>query len=198
MCYFCLGEEEDEEGEPLVRDCACRGDSAGFAHLSCLVTYAEQKSRAAYTSFDAFIEPFETCNNCKQPFMGQLSLDLSSAFVSFAEATYGHEGSSKWDKMNILAAIRSKIEASQKFFACNQSTGLVERNKLISTLLSMVDQVKKDFNMSRWANMPKGSDEYEYYGMLCGNYEAFAYESFGMISKLSKDFTEESVKKPCT
>ena len=33
-CYFCLGEEADEEGKPLVRDCSCRGDSAGFVHLS--------------------------------------------------------------------------------------------------------------------------------------------------------------------
>ena len=35
-CYFCLGEEVDEKGKPLVRNCSCRGDSAGFAHLSCL------------------------------------------------------------------------------------------------------------------------------------------------------------------
>lgn len=35
-CYFCLEEGDDEEGKPPVRDCSCRGDSAGFAHFSCL------------------------------------------------------------------------------------------------------------------------------------------------------------------
>jgi hypothetical protein len=39
---FCLGEEADEVGNLPVRDCSCRGDS-GFAHLDCLVKYAEQK-----------------------------------------------------------------------------------------------------------------------------------------------------------
>ena len=28
-CYFCLGVKADEEGMPLVRDCSCRGGSAG-------------------------------------------------------------------------------------------------------------------------------------------------------------------------
>jgi E3 ubiquitin-protein ligase DOA10 len=54
-CYFCLGEEADEEGKPLVRDCSCRGDSAGFAHFSCLTTYAEQKCKVA----DVFSEPWK-------------------------------------------------------------------------------------------------------------------------------------------
>ena len=195
-CYFCLGEEADEEGMPLVRDCSCRGDSAGFVHFSCLVMYAEQKSKQADEGdMDAFTEPWEKCTNCKQPFMGQLSVDVASDFVSFAEATYGHEGSNMWDKMNVLAALRTKIEVLQKFFAIDKSGGMVERDKLISTLLSMVDQTKKDFNMGRWANMPTGSDEYKYYRRMCGNYEAFVYECLGMPSL---DFTEKSVKSKIT
>jgi hypothetical protein len=62
VCYFCL-EEADKEGKPPVRDCACRGDSAGFAHLSCLVNYAERKSKAAILS--EFHIPWKFCNNCK-------------------------------------------------------------------------------------------------------------------------------------
>ena len=42
-CWICLDSEPDDDGRPLVRDCACRGDS-GWAHLSCLVDYAESKS----------------------------------------------------------------------------------------------------------------------------------------------------------
>ena len=41
-----LEREEADDEMPLVRDCSCRGDS-GFAHLSCLKTYAEQKSKRA-------------------------------------------------------------------------------------------------------------------------------------------------------
>ena len=93
-CYLCLGEGDDEEGLPLVRDCSCRGDSAGFAHLSCIIHFAEQKSEkvvdhclcgdpecvanAADIPWE-FIEPWNTCIICKQSFQDQLSLDLTSA-----------------------------------------------------------------------------------------------------------------------
>ncbi len=57
-CYICLDEGPDEAGKPLVRDCSCRGDTAGFAHLSCIIEYAEQKSKqAADSDLDAFAMP---------------------------------------------------------------------------------------------------------------------------------------------
>ena len=34
--YFCLEDMPTKRIKPLVRDCSCRGDSAGFAHLPCL------------------------------------------------------------------------------------------------------------------------------------------------------------------
>ena len=98
-CYFCLGEETDNEGKPLLRDCSCRGDSAGFAHLSCLTKYAEQKyKRAVDGDLDA---TGDGCNNCKQPFQNQLAIDLVSAFVSYAEAVYD-AGNNKWDKLKVI------------------------------------------------------------------------------------------------
>ena len=42
-CWICLEEGPDESGNDIVRNCACRGDSAGFVHLSCLIQYAEKK-----------------------------------------------------------------------------------------------------------------------------------------------------------
>jgi hypothetical protein len=73
----------DEEGKPLVRDCSCRGDSAGFAHLSCLTTFADQKcKKAGNGDVGAFREPWKLCNNCKQLFQGPLLMDLASAGVS--------------------------------------------------------------------------------------------------------------------
>jgi len=33
-CLICSEEGTDESGEPLRRDCSCRGSDSGFAHLS--------------------------------------------------------------------------------------------------------------------------------------------------------------------
>jgi hypothetical protein len=44
---LCLDGGDDEDGQPLRRDCACRGTDAGFVHLSCLTNYAETKSKQA-------------------------------------------------------------------------------------------------------------------------------------------------------
>ena len=73
-CYICLDEGPDEAGKPLVRDCSCRGDTAGFAHLSCIIEYA-------------------------------VALDLSSAFILFAEEAYGFSGNDMWDKVKVMSAL---------------------------------------------------------------------------------------------
>ena len=47
VCYLCLdGGVDDDSGQPLQRDCACRGTDAGFVHLSCLTDYAANKSKS--------------------------------------------------------------------------------------------------------------------------------------------------------
>jgi hypothetical protein len=176
-CYFCLGEEGDDEGNSLVRDCSCRGNS-GFAHLSCLSKYAEQKCRAARDGdMKAFTEPWEECNNCKQPFQGQLAIDLASAFVSFAETTYGHPAGSKWDKLKVIAALCFKLESLNKL--PNANAVEVTMSELKEKILSMINQTKKDFKMNSWVHMPKGSVEYHYYKLLCGHYEAYTYRQSG-------------------
>ena len=115
-CYFCLGEEADEGGNSPLRDCSCRGDSAGFAHFACIVKYAEQKSKevADKENFPshAFSEPWDTCPNCKLPFSNQLSLYLSSAFVSFAETAYGR--SPDGDKIQINDEMRVMCQLNPK------------------------------------------------------------------------------------
>ena len=180
-CYFCLGEEGDEEGNSLVRDCSCRGNS-GFAHLPCLIEYSKQKCRAAGDGdLPSFCEPWRKCNNCKQLFHNQLAIDLASACLSFAEATYGHPDSSKWDKMKVTAALRLKISAIFDATNDNHNETLQPVIPLINNLLSMVNRTKKDLNMSRWIHMPRHSEEYQYYKMMCGTYEAFAYTQLGRM-----------------
>ena len=146
-CYFCLGEEADEEGMPLVRNCSCRGDS-GFAHIWYIAK--QQCKQAVDGNLVAFSEPWHKCNNCKQQFQGQLAIDLISACVSFTEATYGHPSCSKWDKLKVLESLRLKIDASNKL----PHTDVEE---LVDTFMSIIDQTKKKYKMSRWIHMPKTS-----------------------------------------
>ena len=164
-CFFCLEERGDDEGNSLVRDCSCRGNS-GFAHLSCLAMYAEQKCRAARDGdLPSFREPWSKCTNCKQPFQNQLAIDLASAFVSFAEATYGQEGNNMWDKPKVMTALCSKIESLNKLSRMLYTDE--DKKKICSKLLSMVFQTKKDLKMSRWIHKPHDSEEYQYYRVIC-------------------------------
>ena len=43
-CWICLCDGPDENGQIPRRDCSCRGIDSGYAHLSCLVEYAKQKT----------------------------------------------------------------------------------------------------------------------------------------------------------
>ncbi len=86
-CWLCLEEGPDDEGAPLVRDCSCRGLS-GFAHLSCIINYAENKGRQAQCSHDHYGDTkkaFEQCHNCKQNYQNNLRRDLMKARLAFAE-----------------------------------------------------------------------------------------------------------------
>jgi hypothetical protein len=201
-CYICLDEGPDEAGKPLVRDCSCRGDTAGFAHLSCIIEYAEQKSKqAADSDLAAFSTPWDECNNCNQPFQNQVALELSSAFVSFAEEAYGYPGNGMCDIFKVLKGLRSKIVSLLIVVHSNsprEDKGIlkVECEMLIKKLLSMVDQTKKDLKMSSWLHMPPTSFEYQYYKVLCGDFEADGYRYLGVMTSL--DQTKASDKRSIT
>lgn len=88
-CWLCLGEGPDSFGQPLVRNCSCRG-SSGFAHISCIVSYAESESKRAYTSGDMgdSLATFEVCPNCKQDYQNNVAYELSRAQVNFVEREF--------------------------------------------------------------------------------------------------------------
>ena len=98
-CWLCLEEGPDESGAPLVRDCSCRGHS-GYAHLPCIVKYAESRSRdfaerrtrgGAYDD-NIFKEKFFLkCPNCKQEFQGDIYNDMTKAQLSFIEREFKEE-----------------------------------------------------------------------------------------------------------
>lgn len=78
-CYICM-EILDGDGDNCVRGCACRGDSAGFAHLSCLAQQALGIMQAripgdlganlyefAYPLVGPAIDGWHMCQICKSP-----------------------------------------------------------------------------------------------------------------------------------
>ena len=73
FCYICL---EGDDGGKLMRGCACRGASAGFAHVECLTKLAVSQEEA-----DAHaVTGWETCGNCKQSFTGALGVEIIRRF----------------------------------------------------------------------------------------------------------------------
>ena len=94
VCWICLDGGADDTGKPIVRDCACRGNDAGFAHTSCIIKYAEKKCEQV--SIDSqifeFTAPWEICPNCNQSYQNDLSVHIADAFVSFAKRSYGYPG----------------------------------------------------------------------------------------------------------
>ena len=95
-CWICLDEEGPEEGEPLLRDCACRGN-AGFVHVACATKNAKTKSDAAFDALanamssgakidavnvlDKFRHLWTYCPNCEQMYEGRLGMEVAEAFV---------------------------------------------------------------------------------------------------------------------
>jgi hypothetical protein len=155
-CYFCLDEGPDETGKPVVRDCSCRGNDAGFAHLSCMIKYAEQKSKSLVGKSN-FGVPWHLCLSCKQPFKNQLALEMTSAFISFTESTYGHPRQSINDKICVMIALRLRIvtivDCKKEYmmnnrhatFASIKEAVPVDEGKMLGKkLLSMVEQIKKE------------------------------------------------------
>ena len=138
-CWICLDEGLDETGEPIVRDCSCRGNS-GHAHLSCIVKYAEQKSRVVNpvgNYLKEFIDPWMTCPNCLQRYQNELAFDLAHDFSAFAEKNYPYSSRklfNQWLHVEVYGI---------KLWLLNIAMSRQEEAKQIaSTILSVIQQMK--------------------------------------------------------
>ena len=143
-CWLCLEEGPDDSGAPLVRDCSCRGHS-GFAHLPCLVQYAESKSRD-FVKRGACILPdmlfdekfFEKCPNCKQEFQGDLYYDMTKAQLTFIEREF--KGLHRWNLsalVNRIIVLDGKKEADR-----------AEGEEISTKMLTLIDIMKKNSDPS--------------------------------------------------
>jgi hypothetical protein len=120
--------------------------------------------------------------------MTQMAIDLASAFASFTAEIHDHAGNSKWDILKVLFSFQHKTFMLTMH---GNEADRTERTMLINSELSIIDQTKRDLNMSRWIHMPKASEEYQYYKSLCGDYES-VYEHWGIM--LLGDTSEDSIE----
>ena len=76
----------------MIVHVAAIGDDAGFlgfAHLSCLVTYADSKSRDLLDADeDDFHEPWRECPHCRQNYQRQVALDMANSLLSIIDKKY--------------------------------------------------------------------------------------------------------------
>jgi len=87
-CWICLEDGPDDNGEPLVRDCACRGETSAGYHVSCIIDYAKVKTNRAidlrekqHKVVETVHHPWKFCPNCKQPHIGVVALQLAEAWL---------------------------------------------------------------------------------------------------------------------
>lgn len=134
QCWICHDEGIDESGQPLRRDCSCRGSASGFAHLSCLVENAKFQHTTQWDgrNLSKIRRLWGECPSCKQWHQNKLRIELATEFVSFVEGQYPNN-----HEMLITALHEKLISVS--------GGGLLQEAKNIANrILSLIDQVKTE------------------------------------------------------
>lgn len=185
-CWICLEGGQDESGQPLRRDCSCRGN-AGFAHVSCIIKFAEVKCKEI-TEYEAgvFDDPWTICHHCKQPYQNDLALDVSAACVPFAEKTYGchvyHNGQFT-NRCKILGAITLRVESiisNHKVDDYSLRT-LEDGMRHVEKSHSMIEQMINDNDMTDWVHMPKTRYEFLACQFLRVEFESLGYTQMARL-----------------
>ena len=160
-CYICLGEDNEDE-QPLRRDCSCRGSDAGFVHLACLVEHAASRSKK-WNGRDLveFSKPWEVCLCCFRFYQNKLAMDISSEFVAFVEKEFPGDVCKQIEsldmKLGVLVTMIGSLRPEEKF----------ETSNVAHKILSLINQLRV-----AKPNLPAS------YLMR----EAHAYKSLGQIS----------------
>ena len=182
VCWICLEGGADDAGKPIVRDCACRGSDAGFAHVSCIIKYAEQKSVQVQAEPDFLVNfdmPWKDCSICKQEYQNDLALHLAEAFVSFAERTYDYPGSYLTDKMKIMKALMNSVRLGIKL--------------PIRKMMGMADRAIYEHGMEGWVHMDPSTPEFQDYRIV-SSFKAFGYVCLGEKYQLDTNKENESIE----
>ena len=122
-CWICLSSGLDKDGNPIRRDCSCRGTDSGYAHTSCLIKYMTSKTHSFIENSNTSPQLYDygelnslwtLCQCCKQPHQNELAVELSCAFVSLVDQRYEIKYSDTYHK---LCSIVKKLEGRTKEIA---------------------------------------------------------------------------------
>ena len=172
-CYLCLGGDDVDTGQPLRRDCACRGTDAGFVHLSCLVVFAATISKA-WDGRDMyeFTKPWRVCPGCHQEYQNEFAVDIASAFVTFNRSQYPRDTHKQVETLNL------KLNAFNSMFRRLQHRQKSEAGVTANVLLSLIDRMKGEVSP------------------LTMRYSFFAANAYGVQGQIAFDEgTEESARR---
>lgn len=143
-CWICLEEEPDEKGQPLVRDCSCRGDS-GFSHVSCIVKYAEAKTKAELGKSIEKLRIWTHCHCCHQNYQGQLSLDMANHMVDYCEENY--PGNQIMNQFICAQALSQKMLVIGNMKLLSHSTKLSKEGEATGLqVIFMIEQLQEVHN----------------------------------------------------
>ena len=176
VCYLCLDGGADDDGQPLRRDCACRGTDAGFVHLSCLTDYAETKSKSwDGRDMNLFIQPWAACPSCHQKYQNELSISISTAFVLFVRRQYPR------NTQLHVEALYMKLGALKSMYIRAHIVQKIELRVTANVLLSLIDRMKGDA-----PSLPR-------------RYSSFAANAYHVHGRIAFDEgTEESARRAVT
>jgi len=174
VCYLCLDGGDDESGQPLRRDCACRGTDAGFVHLSCLADYAETKSKQALLMIE-FVKPWHTCPSCNQVYQNELAIDIANKFVPFVRRQYPD------DTQRQVESLYVKLRALDSVFESLQPRQKREFGVTADVLISLIYRMKGEVSP-----LPRRYSEAE----------AYAHNAHGHLA--FDEGTEESARRAVT
>ena len=143
MCYMCHGGGvDDNAGQPLRRDCACRGTDAGFVHIKCLTAYAKTKSKQVLDDMDEFTKPWFYCPCCHQEYQNELAIDIASKLVLFVRRQYPDDTQRQVESLNVFLCAVSNIDRLQP-------VRKREAKSCARMLLSMIDRMKNESPLER-------------------------------------------------
>lgn len=125
---------------PPVRNCSCRG-SSGYAHLSCIIRYAEVDGRASYQNCGNIGTAFQECRNCKQEYQNGLRYHLERARVSFVEREFSH------DNMMILRALIHRV----RVLDVDNEADRAEGDQICFKMNSIIDEMKGYHSQCEWS-----------------------------------------------
>ena len=159
-CWICLEEGPDEAGEPLVRNCSCRGETSAGYHISCLINYAKSKTQRLIersielNDFNSMKSTWLLCPNCSGPYFGSVGNRMADAVME----TTQHLPYTHWVRYEALTSSveqRILILSQNVVFPCSDSQAYTPPFNEIDTLIRVTEEETSALLLSMHKQLPE-------------------------------------------